>query len=92
MEHLNRTTCCDHTFTFQDIQGRVLTQQQALGTNQHKLYGGNAKYFAKTQCPSCSKAYLMWLMPKSPNYKVLTISEDNAVEKTTKRIKSGSAQ
>ncbi len=92
MEHLNTTQCCNHTFTFSDIQGRVLNQKDALGTTQHKLYGGNAKYFARTQCPECSKKYIMWLMPKSPNYRVLTISEDTATEeKSNKRIKTGAA-
>lgn len=84
MEHLNTTECCNHTFTFADLQGRVLTQVQALGTN-FKRYGGNAKYFGRAQCPECKKKYLMWLMPKSPNYKVLTISEDQSEIAETKR-------
>lgn len=75
MDHLQTTKCCDHTFTFQDLKGRVMGQLEALGTNDPKLYGGNAKRFGRAECPNCGKSYIMWLKPKSPSYKVLTISQ-----------------
>lgn len=73
--HLHTTKCCNHTFTANDIQGRLMTQEEALGTNDVNLYGGNVKSFAKTTCPECGKEYLLWLKPQSGTYQVLTISK-----------------
>lgn len=73
--HLQTTKCCNHIFTSSDIIAPLMSQEQALGTNDVHLYGGHAKRFAKTKCPECGKEYIMWLKPKSGTYKVLTISE-----------------
>ena len=75
MTHLNRKTCCGHTFTARDIQGRLMSQQEAFGTNDPHLYGGNAQRFAETQCPVCHTPYILWLKRQAPSFKVLTISE-----------------
>lgn len=86
MNHLQRTTCCNHHFTANDIQPPIMKQREALGTNEPHLYGGNAKSFAKTTCPECGKRYLMWMKPKSPNYKILTLSDlPEETEVTQKR-------
>jgi hypothetical protein len=75
MIHLSRTTCCGHQFTAQDIKGRLMSQQEALGTNDSHLWGGNAERFARTECPECGTKYIMWLKRQAPNYRVLTLSE-----------------
>lgn len=74
IKHLSTTRCCSHEFTKQDIIAPLLTAKQALGTNE-RLYGGNAKWFARGKCPECSREYMLWLMPVPRGYKVLTISE-----------------
>lgn len=82
--HLNTKQCCGHEFTANNIKGRLMSQQEALGTNNFHLWGGNAKKFAETVCPVCEKEYLMWLKPQGGNYRVLTISNlssDNEEEK-----------
>lgn len=75
MEHMGTTKCCNHTFTAKDIKPPLMKQQQALGTNDPHLYGGNAKTFASAECPECNEPYILWMKPQSPNYKVLTISK-----------------
>lgn len=73
MQHLQRTTCCDHEFTPTDIKPPLVSAQQAFDT-QERLYGGNAKWFARASCPDCGRQYWLWLMPIPRGYKVLTIS------------------
>ena len=68
MNHLKTTQCCGHTFTANDIKGRLMSQQEALGTNDPHLYGGNVERFAKTECPNCGKEYIMWMKRQSPNF------------------------
>jgi len=75
MMHLNRTTCCGHQFTANDIKGRLMNQKQALNTNEPNLWGGNAERFAYTSCPKCQREYVMWLKIQPPNYRVLTLSD-----------------
>lgn len=75
MEHMMTTKCCNHTFTAKDIKPPLMKQQQALGSNDPHLYGGNAKVFAGTECPECGEHYILWMKQRSPNYKVLTISK-----------------
>ena len=77
MSHLNTKSCCGHTFTAQDIKSPLMSQKEALGTNDPHLYGGNAQRFAYTQCPECEKEYILWLKRQAPSYKVLTISHKN---------------
>lgn len=85
MQHLQRTKCCNHTFTAKDIIPPIMKQKEALGTNHHHLYGGNAKSFAKAKCPECGKPYMLWMKAQSPNYKILTISDDEETELPQKR-------
>lgn len=88
--HLNTTRCCNHTFTAKDIQGRIMSQKEALGTNDLHLFGGNVKRFADTECPECGKKYLLWLKPEKNSYTVKTISlseETTEEEPKPKRIK-----
>lgn len=75
MQHLGKTKCCGHCFTANDIQGKLMSQQEALGTNDVHLYGGNAKRFANATCPTCDTKYIMWLKPEGGSYRVLTISK-----------------
>lgn len=82
MKHLNTTKCCDHTFTANDIDGRLMSQKEALGTNDVHLYGGHAERFAYANCPQCSKRYVMWMKRKAPNFRILTISEVESGEET----------
>jgi len=74
MNHLNRTTCCNHQFTANDIKGKLMNQKEALGTNDPHLWGGNVQRFAYTTCPKCNKKYLMWLKISPPSFKVMTLS------------------
>ena len=78
--HMNTTMCCTHTFTPADIKPPLMNQRQALGTNDPKLYGGNAKWFSRAVCPDCEQPRLLWLMPRPKGYKVLTISALEAPE------------
>lgn len=80
--HLGTTQCCNHTFTAKDIQGRLMSQQEALGTNDVHLYGGNAKRFSNTICPECGTEYILWLKPEGGSYRVLTISRRKQPENT----------
>lgn len=72
--HLNRITCCSHTFTSRDIQSRLMSQKQALGTNDPNFYGGNVTTFAEAECPECKTPYLLWMRPDGQTYKVITMS------------------
>ncbi len=72
--------CCDHTFTARDIKVPMMNQMKALGTNDHRLYGGNAKSFSFADCPECRKRYVLWLKPEHNTYRVLTISLREDVE------------
>jgi hypothetical protein len=80
MNHLNTVSCCGHTFTAQDIKPPLMTAEKAFGTRE-RMYGGRAKWFANANCPECGKEYVLWLEPKAPNYRVLTISERESEEK-----------
>jgi len=74
MNHLNTVSCCGHTFTAQDIKPPLMTAEKAFGKKE-RMYGGRATWFANANCPECGKEYVLWLEPKAPNYRVLTISE-----------------
>lgn len=87
MKHLQRTTCCDHTFTANDIQGRIMSQREALGSYDPKLYGGTVKQFAKAECPACQTPYMLWMYPKGRNYHIVTMSEIEAADKEDKKPK-----
>jgi len=50
-----------------------MSQQEALGTNDVNLYGGNVKKFAKARC-ECGKKYLLWLKPEYNTFRVITMS------------------
>lgn len=84
--HLSTVMCCTHKFTPADIRSKLMTQREALGTNDQKLYGGNAKWFARAVCPDCERSYLLWLMPVPRGYKVLTISAVEQPEHDTDDI------
>lgn len=84
MQHLGTISCCTHTFTAADITPPLMTQNQAFGTYDGNLYGGNAQRFAKAVCPDCERSYLLWLQPKGGSYRVLTISALESVEPAEK--------
>lgn len=89
MKHLGRTTCCGYQFTANDIQGRLMNQQEAIGTNDPHLWGGNVHRFANTECPHCRKRYLMWLKIHPPNFRVVTLSAVEPQEEQTVSERGG---
>ncbi|OMF47712.1 hypothetical protein [Paenibacillus amylolyticus] len=92
MDHMRTTKCCNHTFTAKDIKPPLMKQQQALGTNDPHIYGGNAKVFAAAECPECNEQYILWMKQQSPNYKVLTISKSQMELDLSTKSKRSSAK
>lgn len=63
--------CCGYEFTRKDIKPPLMNAYQALGTREKKLFGGHAKYFSRTRCPTCEREYILWLKPEFNSYRVL---------------------
>ena len=78
--HLSTKTCCDYEFTAKDIIPPLMSQKQAVSSQERHLYGGTVTRFSNAKCPVCETEYVLWLKPVRGSYGVVTISKQREQE------------